>query len=138
MRITGVNIPDDQRIAYALTKIYGIGRVNVNLVLKSIKLDADKRVNKLTKEEDGNIIKALDTVKTEGDLRKEIRENINRLKSIKSYRGIRHLVGLPVRGQRTKTNARTTKGKKKTVGALSKEAWAKIEAQQKAVQATKE
>ena len=138
MRITGVNIPDDQRIAYALTKIYGIGRVNVNLVLKSIKLDADKRVNKLTKEEVGNIIKALDTVKTEGDLRKEIRENINRLKSIKSYRGIRHLVGLPVRGQRTKTNARTTKGKKKTVGALSKEAWAKIEAQQKAVQATKE
>ena len=137
MRITGVNIPDDQRIAYALTKIYGIGRVNVNGVLKSIKLDPDKRVNKLTKEEVGNIIKALDKVKTEGDLRKEIRENINRLKSIRSYRGIRHLVGLPVRGQRTKTNARTTKGKKKTVGALSKEAWAKIEQQQKAAQSTK-
>lgn len=138
MRITGVNIPDDQRVAYALTKIYGIGRVNVNLVLKSINLDADKRVNQLTKKEIGQIIKALDKVKTEGDLRKEIRENINRLKSIRSYRGIRHLVGLPVRGQRTKTNARTTKGKKKTVGALSKEAWAKIEQQQKAVQATKE
>jgi len=137
MRITGVNIPDDQRIAYALTKIYGIGRVNVNGVLKSIKLDPNKRVNKLTKEEVGNIIKALDKVKTEGDLRKEIRENINRLKSIRSYRGIRHLVGLPVRGQRTKTNARTTKGKKKTVGALSKEAWAKIEQQQKAAQSTK-
>ena len=138
MRITGVNIPDDQRVAYALTKIYGIGRVNVNLVLKSINLDADKRVNQLTKKEIGQIIKALDKVKTEGDLRKEIRENINRLKSIRSYRGIRHLVSLPVRGQRTKTNARTTKGKKKTVGALSKEAWAKIEQQQKAVQATKE
>ncbi len=137
MRITGVNIPDDQRIAYALTKIYGIGRVNVNGVLKSIKLDPNKRVNQLTKEEVGDIIKALDTVRTEGDLRKEIRENINRLKSIRSYRGIRHLVGLPVRGQRTKTNARTTKGKKKTVGALSKEAWAKIEQQQKAAQSTK-
>ena len=138
MRITGVNIPDDQRVAYALTKIYGIGRVNINAVLKSINLDANKRVNKLTKEEVGQIIKALDKVKTEGDLRKEIRENINRLKSIRSYRGIRHLVSLPVRGQRTKTNARTTKGKKKTVGALSKEAWAKIEAQQKAALATKE
>jgi len=138
MRITGVNIPDDQRVAYALTKIYGIGRVNVNVVLKSIKLDGDKRVNKLTKKEVGEIIKALDAVKTEGDLRKEVRENINRLKSIRSYRGIRHLVGLPVHGQRTKTNARTTKGKKKTVGALSKEAWAKIEAQQKAAQVIKE
>ena len=137
MRITGINIPDDQRIAYSLTKIYGIGRVNVFTVLKSAKIDPDKRVKDLTKQEVGQIIKTLEKVRTEGDLRKEIRENINRLKSIRSYRGIRHLVGLPVRGQRTKTNARTVKGKKKTVGALSKEAWAKIEEQQKAAQATK-
>ena len=137
MRITGINIPDDQRIAYALTLIFGVGKVNVFPILKSAKINPDKRVKDLTKEEVGQIIKTLEKVKTEGDLRKEIRENINRLKSIRSYRGIRHLVSLPVRGQRTKTNARTVKGKKKTVGALSKEAWAKIEEQQKAAQATK-
>jgi small subunit ribosomal protein S13 len=77
-------------------------------------------------------MKALETFKVEGDLKKEIRENIDRLKAIKAYRGIRHIVSLPVRGQRTKTNSRTRKGKKKTVGSLTKEAWAKIEAQQKA------
>ena len=77
-------------------------------------------------------MKALEEFKVEGDLKKEIRENIDRLKAIKSYRGIRHIVNLPVRGQRTKTNARTVKGKKKTVGSLTKEAWAKIESQQKA------
>ena len=137
MRITGINIPDDQRIAYALTLIFGVGRVNVFTILKSAKIDPDKRVKDLTKEEVGQIIKTLEKVRTEGDLRKEIREDISRLKSIRSYRGIRHLVSLPVRGQRTKTNARTVKGKKKTVGALSKEAWAKIEEQQKAAQATK-
>ena len=77
-------------------------------------------------------MKALEGFTVEGDLKKEIRENIDRLKAIKCYRGIRHIVSLPVRGQRTKSNARTRKGKKKTVGSLTKEAWAKIETQQKA------
>ena len=77
-------------------------------------------------------MKALESFTVEGDLKKEIRENIDRLKAIKCYRGIRHIVGLPVRGQRTKSNSRTRKGKKKTVGSLTKEAWAKMETQQKA------
>ena len=82
-------------------------------------------------------MKALEDFQTEGDLKREIRENIDRLKAIKCYRGIRHIVSLPVRGQRTKSNARTRKGRKKTVGSLTKEAWAKIETQQKAAEVAK-
>ena len=82
-------------------------------------------------------MKALEDFQTEGDLKREIRENIDRLKAIKCYRGIRHIVSLPVRGQRTKSNSRTRKGRKKTVGSLTKEAWAKIETQQKAAEVVK-
>lgn len=137
MRIIGVNIPDHERVVVSLTRLYGIGPVQAAKLLRLTKINPDTRVNKLTKEEIGDIIKALDSFKTEGDLRKEVRENINRLKSIKTYRGLRHIVSLPVRGQNTRTNSRTRKGKKKTVGSLTKEAWAKIEAQQKAAQAVK-
>jgi len=132
MRIIGIEIPDNERIEIGLTRIFGIGSTNVKPLIKMVKLNPDTRVKDLSRDDVSNIMKALEEFKVEGDLKKEIRENIDRLKAIKSYRGIRHIVNLPVRGQRTKTNARTVKGKKKTVGSLTKEAWAKIEAQQKA------
>ena len=133
MKIIGVNIPDKERVKYGLTQVYGIGRNNVEELLKKAEIEKDKRVKDLTKEEVSRIIKALENFKIEGDLRKSIKDNIERLKKIRCFRGIRHIVGLPVHGQRTKTNARTAKGPKKTVGALKKEDWAKIaEQQQKA------
>lgn len=132
MRIAGVQIPDQERIEIALTRIYGIGRKNVYQLIKLARLEPGKRAKELTKEEVGRIIAALGKFKIEGDLRKEVRDNIERLKMIRCYRGIRHILNLPVRGQRTRTNARTKRGKRKTVGALTKEMWAKLEAQQKA------
>jgi small subunit ribosomal protein S13 len=131
MRIAGVEIPDHVRAENGLTKFFGIGRSNVLALMKVAKISPDTRIKELTRDDVGNLMKALEGFKVEGDLKKEIRESIDRLKAIKSYRGIRHIVSLPVRGQRTKSNARTRKGKKKTVGSLTKEAWAKIEAQQK-------
>jgi small subunit ribosomal protein S13 len=131
MRIIGVEIPDKERIEVGLTRIFGIGSTNVKKLIKTVNLDPNLRVKDLSRDQASKLMKVLENFKTEGDLKKEIRENIDRLRAIKSYRGIRHIVNLPVRGQRTKTNARTVKGKKKTVGSLTKEAWAKIEAQQK-------
>jgi len=131
MRIAGVEIPDHERAEIGLTRIFGIGSTNVQELLSKVKLDPSTRVKDFSREQVAALMKALEEFKTEGDLKKEIRENVDRLKAIKSYRGIRHIVNLPVRGQRTKTNARTVKGKKKTVGSLTKEAWAKLEAQQK-------
>lgn len=131
MKIIGVNVPDEERVKIGLTSIYGIGRNNVDDLLEKADIDPNKRVKKLTKEEVSRIIKALENFKVEGDLRKTIKDNIARLKKIRSYRGIRHIVGLPVHGQRTKTNARTVKGPSKTVGALKKEDWAKMEEQQR-------
>jgi small subunit ribosomal protein S13 len=133
MKIIGVNIPDEERVEIGLTSIYGIGRNNVAELLEEANINPNKRVKKLTKEEVSRIIKGLEDFKVEGDLRKEIKDNVARLEKIRSYRGIRHIAGLPVRGQRTKTNARTVKGPAKTVGALKKEDWAKIEEQQRKV-----
>lgn len=132
MRISGVEIPDHERAEIGLTRFYGIGPVNVVKLAKIAKIDLNTRIKDLSRDDISNLMKALETFSVEGDLKKEIRENIDRLKAIKCYRGIRHIVGLPVRGQRTKSNSRTRKGKKKTVGSLTKEAWAKIETQQKA------
>lgn len=129
MRIGGIEIPDSEKTKIALTRIYGIGRHNVVELIKKAKIDPEKRAKDLTGGEVGRIINALSSFKTEGDLRSEIRENIQRLKQIKSYRGIRHIMNLPVRGQRTRVNARTKRGKRKTVGALTKEMYAKIEGQ---------
>ena len=131
MRIAGIEIPDHERAQVALTRFYGIGPKNVILLAKKANISLDTRIKDLTRDEIGSLMKALEDFKTEGDLKREIRENIDRLKAIKSYRGIRHIVSLPVRGQRTKSNARTRKGKKKTVGSLTKEAWAKIETKKK-------
>ena len=132
MRIGSLQIPDQERLEIALTRIYGIGPSLVKELIKTAKLDPDKRAAKLTPEEISRILAALVKFKTEGDLRAEIRSDLERLKAIRCYRGVRHILSLPVRGQRTRSNARTKKGKKKTVGALTKEMWAKIESQQKA------
>jgi len=132
MRIVGVEIPDNERAEIGLTRFFGIGRTNVKELAKKAKIDLNTRIKDLSRDDVSSLMKALESFKVEGDLKKEIRESIDRLKAIKAYRGIRHIVSLPARGQRTKTNARTRKGKKKTVGSLTKEAWAKIEAQQKA------
>ena len=132
MRILGVEIPDNERAEIGLTRFFGIGRTNVIKLASMAKIDLNTRIKDLSRDDVSVLMKVLESFKIEGDLKKEIRENIDRLKAIKSYRGIRHIVSLPVRGQRTKTNARTRKGKKKTVGSLTKEAWAKIETAQNA------
>lgn len=131
MRISGIEIPDNERAQIGLTRFFGIGKTNVKQLAKMANISLDTRIKDLSRDEISSLMKALESFKTEGDLKKEIRENIDRLKAIKCYRGIRHIVSLPVRGQRTKSNSRTRKGKKKTVGSLTKEAWAKIEANQK-------
>ncbi len=137
MRIAGVDIPDNERAEIGLTRFFGIGRTNVVQLAKKAGIGLNTRIKDLSRDEVGTLMKALESFKVEGDLKKEIRENIDRLKAIKSYRGIRHIVSLPARGQRTKSNSRTRKGKRKTVGSLTKEAWAKIETQQKAATTTK-
>ena len=132
MRISGVDIPDNERAEIGLTRFYGIGRSNVKLLADKSKININTRIKDLSRDDISRLIKAMEDFLVEGDLKREIRENIERLKAIKAYRGIRHIVGLPVRGQRTKSNARTRKGKRRTVGSLTKEAWAKIESTQKA------
>ena len=119
-RISGVNLPDSKRVEYGLTYVYGIGLETSRNILNKVKIDFDKRVRSLTDDEVASIQKFVnDECKTEGDLRKEITLNIRRLQEIGSYRGARHKKGLPVRGQRTKTNARTRKGPRKAGGAVA-------------------
>ncbi|MFH1561601.1 MAG: 30S ribosomal protein S13 [Patescibacteria group bacterium] len=137
MRVLGVNLPDQEKSKIALTRVYGIGRVRAKQLLAELKIDSEKRLKDLGSEEVVRLTKALGSLKVEGDLRKQVSDNIERLKAIRSYRGIRHILNMPVRGQRTRVNARTRRGKKKTVGALTKEMWAKIETQQKAAMAKK-
>ena len=137
MRITGINIPDDKRIDIALTYLYGIGRSNVVKVLDEAKIDASKRAKTLTEDEIKRITQVLDQYKTEGDLKSEIIGNIRRFKESGSYRGVRHARNLPSRGQRTRSNARTKRGKRVTIGAIKKEVAAKMEVAQKAKTAGK-
>lgn len=114
-RIAGVDIPNDKRSVVSLTYIYGIGNTTAKKVLKEAGISEDTRIKDLSEEELNKIRKEVDKIKVEGDLRREVQLNIKRLMEIGCYRGIRHRKGLPVRGQRTKTNARTRKGKAKTV-----------------------
>ena len=116
-RMSGVDLPRDKRIEIGLTYVYGIGRATSNRLLKEAGVNPDTRVRDLTDEEVGKIRDAIDadSILIEGDLRREIAINIKRLQEIGCYRGIRHRKGLPVRGQKTKTNARTRKGPKRTV-----------------------
>ena len=115
-RISGVDLPREKRVEIGLTYVYGIGRVSSNRILKEANVNPDTRVRDLTDEEVARINAVVNETQTvEGDLRREIAMNIKRLQEIGCYRGIRHRKGLPVRGQKTKTNARTCKGPKKTV-----------------------
>ncbi len=132
MRIVGVSVPDEKRVDIALSYIYGIGRSNVVEVLKKADIDPVKRAKTLTEDEVKRLTKVLDTYKIEGDLRADVAGDIRRLKEIGSYRGLRHTRGLPGRGQRTRSNARTKRGKRVTIGAIKKEVAAKMEAAQKA------
>jgi len=120
-RIAGVDLPRDKRVEIALTYIYGIGRSKSNKILSETGVNPDTRVRNLTEDEITRLRDYIDkNVKVEGDLRREVALNIKRLIEIGCYRGLRHRRGLPVRGQRTKTNARTRKGPRKTVGVRRK------------------
>ncbi|MCM8781085.1 MAG: 30S ribosomal protein S13 [Candidatus Omnitrophica bacterium] len=114
-RILGVDIPKEKRVEIALTYLYGIGRSLSNIILKEAQINPDKRAKDLTEEEVSRIVNVIQKngYKVEGDLRREVSQNIKRLIDIGSWRGLRHKKGLPVRGQRTRTNARTRKGPRK-------------------------
>ena len=115
-RIAGVDLPREKRVEIGLTYIYGIGRTSSNRILEAANVDPNTRVRDLTDEEVKRISAVIDETQTvEGDLRRQFALNIKRLQEIGCYRGIRHRKGLPVRGQKTKTNARTRKGPKRTV-----------------------
>jgi len=131
MRISGFTIPENKRVDIALTYLYGVGRKNIVPILEHAQIDASKRVHALTEDEQKRIQKALETYKLEGDLRAEVNADVKRLREIGSYRGIRHARGLPVHGQRTRSNARTKRGKRVTIGAIKKEVLAKMEAAKK-------
>ena len=134
-RIIGVDIPKEKRMEIALTYLYGIGRVVSNKILKEAGISPDKRAKDLTEEEISHITNAIQKsgYKVEGDLRREISQNIKRLMDIGSWRGLRHKKGLPVRGQRTRTNARTRKGPRKGGMAVIK----KVVEEKKPLPATK-
>ncbi|MCR4757433.1 MAG: 30S ribosomal protein S13 [Butyrivibrio sp.] len=120
-RIAGVDLPRDKRVEIGLTYIYGIGRTSSNKILESAKVNPDTRVRDLTDEEVKRIAEVIGSdYEVEGDLRREIAMNIKRLTEIGCYRGMRHRRGLPCRGQRTKTNARTRKGPKRTIAGKKK------------------
>ena len=126
-RIIGVQLQDDWKLDYALTHIKGIGWSSSERILKDLKINSSKRVKDLSPKEVAQIVSKMDEYETEGDLIRNIRNNIQRLRVIKSYKGLRHAQGLPVRGQRTKSNARTKRGKRKTVGSFKKEALSKMQ-----------
>jgi len=117
-RIAGIDIPRDKKVPFSLRYVYGIGLSQARNICEKAKIDQDIRVNDLTEEQEIAIRSAIQDlgIKVEGELRSEVAMNIKRLKDIGSYRGLRHRKSMPVRGQRTKTNARTRKGRKRTVG----------------------
>jgi len=121
-RLLGVEIPNEKRIAASLPYVYGIGRPTANRILKEAGIDPDIRAGELTDEQINQIMQIVTAngIQIEGDLRREVQSNLKRLQQIQCYRGIRHRKGLPVRGQRTSTNARTRKGARRTVGVQRK------------------
>lgn len=120
MRILGINLNDNQRIEMALTAVFGIGRSRAHIILDKAGIDYGRKSKDLSVDEENKIRAEIESFKLEADLKREIGTNIKRLKDIKSYRGVRHAKRLPVRGQRTKSNARTLKGVKKTMGSGKK------------------
>jgi len=121
MRIAGITLPDEKRIEFALTAIYGIGRSLSQKILTQAKVDFNKKSKELTPEEENEIRRVVESIKIEGDLKRQVAANVKRLKDIKAYRGNRHARKLPVHGQRTKTNSRTVRGNtRKTMGSGKK------------------
>jgi small subunit ribosomal protein S13 len=116
MRISGITIPDNKQLAYALTAVYGVGLPRATALLAELKIEPTKKPTEITTEQENAIREKIEGFTIEGELKREISSNVKRLKDIKSYRGSRHALRLPARGQRTKTNARTLKGAKKTMG----------------------
>jgi small subunit ribosomal protein S13 len=116
MRISGITIPDDKQLAYALTAVYGIGVSRATALLLELKIEPTAKATTLTTDQENAVREKVESFRIEGDLKRETASNVKRLKDIKSYRGSRHAKKLPARGQRTKTNARTLKGAKKTMG----------------------
>jgi len=130
-RISGVNIPDEKPIKISLTYIFGIGEKTALKILKKLSIKPELRTKDLTSDQILRLQNEVKELVVEGELKRTIRNNIEILKRIKSYRGLRHAMGLPSRGQRTRTNARTKKGKKKTVGAMTKDTRLKMDASNK-------
>ena len=117
MRISGITLPENKRLEIALTEVYGVGRPRAMKIIEKLKLNPGMKTPELTPEQENAIRLEIEQFKTEGDLKREIQQNIKRLKDIKSYRGTRHIKHLPARGQRTKTNSRTVRGNvRKTMG----------------------
>ncbi len=125
-RIGGIDLPNNKRLEAALPYIYGIGKTLANKIIADSNIDPNKRTNALTEEEVNKLQKAVENYKVEGDLRREIQGNIKRLQEIGVYRGTRHSKNLPARGQRTRTNARTKRGKRLTIGTVRKDVVAKM------------
>lgn len=119
-RIAGVDIPDEKRVEVALTYIRGIGPTLAGKILTQTKIDPSTRAKDLTRDQIKTLHQAVEPYPTEGELSRQVEEDIKRLRQTGAYRGIRHIAGLPVRGQRTRSNARTRRGKRKTVGAMRK------------------
>lgn len=126
-RIAGITLPEKKRVDVGLTAIYGIGRKNALAILTRAKIEPAKRVAKLTAEEVTRLARVIDKLPVEGALKKQVGDSIKRLKLISAYRGIRHNQNLPVRGQRTRSNARTKRGKRRTVGAMKKKDATRLE-----------
>lgn len=116
MRISGITIPDEKQLPYALTSVFGIGISRAKTILDELSIEQTRKATDLSTEEENAIREKIEAFTTEGELKREVSGNIKRLKDIGSYRGSRHTKRLPVRGQRSKTNARTLKGAKKTMG----------------------
>lgn len=128
IRLHGVQIPDKDKIEFALTHVYGIGQKTANKILEILKIDKKLRAGELSQDDTKKIGDYIEeNLKIEGDLREEIRQNIKRLKEAGTYRGLRHFNNLPARGQRTRSNARTKRGKRRTVGSMKKEDAAKMQ-----------
>lgn len=117
MRISGINLPENKRLEIALTAVYGVGRPRAKKIIEKLGLGAGMKTTELTPDQENAIRREIELFKTEGDLKREISQNIKRLKDIKAYRGTRHIKHLPARGQRTKTNSRTVRGNvRRTMG----------------------
>jgi small subunit ribosomal protein S13 len=117
MRISGITLPENKRLEIALTAVYGVGRPRAKMIIEKLGLDMGMKTADLTPDQENQIRREMESLKTEGDLKREVQQNIKRLKDIKAYRGTRHAKHLPARGQRTKTNSRTVRGNvRRTMG----------------------